>query len=603
MKRQSRLSADQVQSDILEFFKYSLPSLPSSGLAALATIDIAKLGIQIATLTKNWPGVCQSGVALAASVVAVRQQWEGVNDKLERELGRCVGPHLDQFIFALTQVTEACHVGIQCDMLLDGGFVGRQILQTANPEAQEVWDWATGLVANGSADLSDDELRAKIAEGAWLSVRQRIDLDPSAAVETIMTWGRQVLEVMSSAPPLPLVSGGQNSAWTAMLNTVEMAQGLEPQLRVPFATVTGSLTPLAACESGRDIIYLIAGFAAGAAVRYFGGQEYRKPPESLQIPGASVEFARQVDGILASVGKLPPEDLVGRSALIDHARSIVGAQVFEPILEEWPDIEKPVFIPVGEMQTIPISAALFRGRSLNAQLDATIAPNAAAVLVAAGGRSKETGRVATVMADPANGEIAIPWVVAEATQVAAVYAQRPDLIVQYEGSSGFPQTGDRSTLTAKPLVNATSDHVLAQIEDAQIVHLACHGYLPKGEGLPGLLLHGNLTFDALEHHRFADGATVVLSACSVGRSISEAPFAQLGFPAMLLSAGACEVVASAQPLLDCRQTVDLMVSLHEYLRDGASASRALAQAIKDSESHGVPSAVWGSLEVYGARPK
>src|SRR5690606_10860328 len=105
-----------------------------------------------------------------------------------------------------------------------------------------------------------------------------------------------------------------------------------------------------------------------------------------------------------------------------------------------------------------------------------------------------------------------------------------------------------------------------------------------------------------EHHRFTDGATVVLSACSVGRSINEAPYAQLGFPSMLLSTGASQVVASSRPLLDCSQTVDFMVSLHQYLRLGASAARALALATGDAIDRGVPSAVWGSFEVYGAPP-
>lgn len=597
-------SSAEIHSDILDFFKEVTPALSSARNAAAALIDIAPLGIQIASAAKNWHAASQAGMVLVAAVLAVRRNSDGIDDRLEREIGRFVGANLDQSLYAFTNTSKACTFGVLCDMLLEGGFAGRQFLQVANSEVRGVWDWATGLMANGAAGMSDVDLRGKLARGAWLSERQSVDLDPGTAAETMAAWVRETLEALATVPSLSFFADAEDedAAWAVLCGAVDKADQLALAMQLPFAGAAGCATPLAARESGRDIVYLIAGSPGGAAVRYFGGDEYRKAPEVLQLPGAGLEFVRRVAAALEEVETLSADDLDGRSVRIDNVRESVGRKVIGPILARWPQIGRLTVIPVGEMQRIPVSTALVGGERLNTLVDVTLAPNAATVLLAARARPEATGNVASVMADPADGDLRIPWVVEEAFQVAAVYGQQPDLVVDYGKAVEVPGVRGRSALATIPVLNLSSEHVLTQVEDARVVHLACHGYLPDTEGLPGLLLHGRLTFDALEHHRFADGATVVLSACSVGRSISEAPFALLGFPAMLLSTGASEVVASTQPLLDCPQTVDLMVALHRYLRDGATAAQALALAIGDAECEAVTSAVWGTFEVYGVPP-
>lgn len=598
-------SAEDIQSDIFDFFEEVVPLLPSTGIAALALIDVAPLCIQMASAGKNWLAIAQAGAALTAAVMTIRQKVEGIDDQMERELGSFLGAHMDQSLYAFTQLSRVCEIGILCDMLLEGGFLGRQAIQVAGPEAKQVWDWATGILANGGASLSDDELRTKLADGAWLSKRQSVDLDPEAAMATMLAWVNDVFDVLATVPSLADVAQGrdQDAVWAAVLKSVDKARQLPAEMRLMFAASAGCVTPLAAYESGRDIVYLVGGITGGATIRYFGGGDYRKMPEALQLPDASLQLVKEVADLLGDVEKCAADDLTERSTRIDYVRDLVGRSVFEPILERWPDAEKLTFVAVGWMNRIPISATRINGRNLNTLVDVTLAPNAGTILVAGNARPETKRCTARVMADPAEGEINLPWVVEEAIQVAAVYGKSPDLIVNYPVTSDAnSSTSIRSALTATPAINITSEHVLSQIEDARVVHLACHGYVPLENGLPGLLLYGCLTFDALEHHRFAEGATIVLSACSVGRSIREAPLAQLGFPAMFLSAGASEVVASTQPLLDCQQTVDFMVSLHRHLRDGANAAEALASATQDAERQGVPSAVWGSFEVYGAPP-
>ena len=599
-------AADEIQTDMFGFLIETLPTLDTSGIAALALIDIAPLSIQMASASEDWLTVSQAGAVLASAVVAVRQKSDrqSIDGPLERELGRFVGAHFDEFFYSLARLDKALDLGVFCDFVLEGGFAGRQFLQLADPEVRQAWDWATGMLANGGATLSDKELRQKLANGAWLSDRQRADLDPDSAVETMLTWAAEAMDVLTTVPSLSLVAKSDNpvDAWNVILEAVEKAQRVSPQMRLAFAGAAGCTSPLAARESGRDLVYLVAGSRGGAAVRYFGGTDYRRRPEVLQLPNAGLLQIREVAQKLDLVGQAAAEDLVARSALIDQAREAVGHAIAGPILERWPGRQKLTIVPIGEIQEVPFSTATVGGQRLNAMIDITIAPNAALVLLASGARVEPAERVARVLADPANGEIALPWVVEEAYQVAAVYGQQPDLVVDYGAPTPDIPTAVRMAGTSTPSLNLTSEHVLSQIEDARIVHLACHGFVPKEMGLPGLLLHGILTFDALEHHRFADGSTVVLSACSVGRSISEAPYAQLGFPAMLLSTGASVVIASSQPLIDCQQTVEFMVALHRHLRDGMTAVDALDRAIAVLERKGIPSAIWGSFEVHGAPP-
>ncbi|CAH0227487.1 hypothetical protein SRABI128_02353 [Microbacterium sp. Bi128] len=592
-----------IRRDLLVFLAESTPLITSTTNAAPAILDVSLPSIQLATGAQDWTTLSKSGAFLAAAVLAIRARFEGINATVERELGRLTGAHLDQALYAVTQVQEYSHLGALCDMLLDGGFAGRQFVQTADPAVRQAWDFATGIVANGGATLSDEEYHASLSAGAWLSERQRVGPDPEPLSELMTAWVTDSLRVLEGVPSLGLLvtNGDAAAAWRAMLNALDEAYKLDRAWWLAFSAAAGCTTPLAAHESGRDIVYLVSGASGGAAVRYSGGENYRQMPDSLDLPRAGLRAILELDAQLNAVGDLPPADLIVRSGLIDEVRRRIGDDIVGPLLKRWPDLRAVTVIPLGIIQRLPLATALVEGARFNALVDVTVAPNAAGVLVAANGGVCTAEAPVVVMADPAEGEGALGWVESEALAVAGVYGRSPDLLVDYGRSpaSGAPKA--RASLERRPTLNTTSEHVLTRLENARVIHLACHGNVPDTDGLPALYLHGILTFDALEHHRFADGATVVLSACSVGSSIRSAPFAQLGFPAMLLATGASEVIASSEPLLDCRETVDFMVALHERLRAGVSASHALRDAMRDAEQSGVGSAIWGTLQVHGAR--
>jgi hypothetical protein len=613
LKRRKGARAD-IQDDLFAYFREAVPLIEKAPILALTLIDLAPLSIQAAVAKKDWDTTARAGIVLSTALLVLRKNnTDGLNVPLQRELGRFLGAHVDVFLFALAQLPETCHVGMWGEVVLEGGLFGRQLMQTADPEVRSAWDRATGVFLNGGAGLTDDEIRDMFERGAWTSERQRGDLDPEGMISSMLTWMSDLTDQMKAAAPSVAAlfqDGNADAAWAAMLNAVDAALKVEPAFRLPFANVAMCVTPLAASASGRDIVYLIAGVGEAAAVRYHGEGDWRRAPEALRLPGMGIEEIRGIAQDLDKLSQLPAGDLEGRTALMNLALEAVGHAVAEPVLSRWPTMTKVTFIPVGEMQELPLSTALVGGRRLNDLIDVTIAPNAAAIVVVASGQPMPQPHEAVVMADPANRDVHLPWVVVEAEQVAAVYGKRPDLLVEYSDVDDLVPVDivpvdERSLLadllTDLPVLNATSEHVLTQIEEASVVHLACHGLLPENDELPALLLHGALTFDALEHHRFADGATVVLSACSVGRSIREVSLAALGFPAMLLSTGAGAVIASSRPLLDCKETVELMVLLHQHLRAGETAGRALALAMQDAEQRGIPSAVWGSLEVHGAQ--
>ena len=88
------------------------------------------------------------------------------------------------------------------------------------------------------------------------------------------------------------------------------------------------------------------------------------------------------------------------------------------------------------------------------------------------------------------------------------------------------------------------------ISSGDVVHLACHGSDPKRHRTPALAIGDGISFKDFERHLLKPGACVVLSACSVALDATAAPLAHLGFPTMLLSAGASSVIACSWPVPD-----------------------------------------------------
>lgn len=274
--------------------------------------------------------------------------------------------------------------------------------------------------------------------------------------ELMTAWMAESLRVLEGVPSLGLLAtiGDAAADWRAMLNALDEAYKLDRAWWLAFSSAAGCATPLAAHQSGRDIVYLVSGSLGGAAVRYAGGENYRQMPESLNLPRAGLRAVLELDARLDAVDALPPADLIGRSGLIDEVRRRIGEDIVGPLLNRWPDLKIVTVIPLGTIQRLPLATALVESTRFNALVDVTVAPNAAGVLVAANGGVCTAEVPVVVMADPADGEGELGWIESEALAVAGIYGRSPDLLVDYGHSGERPvlylQTGFAATPESPP---------------------------------------------------------------------------------------------------------------------------------------------------------
>ena len=122
---------------------------------------------------------------------------------------------------------------------------------------------------------------------------------------------------------------------------------------------------------------------------------------------------------------------------------------------------------------------------------------------------------------------------------------------------------------------ATLVDVLAQLDGADLAHLATHGHFRADSPLFSALdlADGPLTVHDLERLRNAP-YRVVLSACESGVLAPVGAEELLGLTAALFSLGTAGLVSSVGEVND-RATADLMVGLHDALARGADPAHAL----------------------------
>jgi CHAT domain-containing protein len=148
---------------------------------------------------------------------------------------------------------------------------------------------------------------------------------------------------------------------------------------------------------------------------------------------------------------------------------------------------------------------------------------------------------------------------------------------------------------ATPLLaeKATEAAVRQRIGQADMIHLATHGYLhPQRAMSSGVLLAAPEQEPKEGEHR-SDGflqaweiyselklkaELVVLSACETGSGQNVQGEGIIGLTRALQYAGARSIVASQWPVAD-RSTFTLMVAFHRKLREGMAKDEALQQAM------------------------
>ena len=260
------------------------------------------------------------------------------------------------------------------------------------------------------------------------------------------------------------------------------------------------------------------------------------------VDGLRQVLARQVR---ASPGRV--RDLVA-DALAEVAGS-VEQQLLGDLRAEL-DPDRPlVVVPTGPLHALPWAALpCCRGRSV------TVAPSLRCWL-----RADDDAR-------RARGNSERVWVAGPRLE----HAEREVRALHGE-SGGQLITGAEAAVEA----------VLAAADGAGILHIAAHGEFRDDQPLLSALELADGPLYGYDLDRLHRGpATVVLSACEVGRSAVSRGDELSGLATALLGRGTATVIASIVPVSDER-AAEVMLALHAGLRRGLSPAQALAAAQRE----------------------
>jgi tetratricopeptide (TPR) repeat protein len=180
------------------------------------------------------------------------------------------------------------------------------------------------------------------------------------------------------------------------------------------------------------------------------------------------------------------------------------------------------------------------------------------------------------------------------------------LVVQGPGLPGAADEVDRlrhrypdATVLVPP--ESTAAAVLGCLDGADLVHLACHGWLRSDNPLFSslVLADGPVTVQELQAaptppHR------LVLAACQSAADVAYPADEVLGFVSALLARGTAGIVGSVAAVPDV-SSADLMDALHRHLAGGTTLARALHAARRDL-ARDTPAAYvnWCTFNAYGA---
>jgi CHAT domain-containing protein len=135
--------------------------------------------------------------------------------------------------------------------------------------------------------------------------------------------------------------------------------------------------------------------------------------------------------------------------------------------------------------------------------------------------------------------------------------------------------------------------VRQRIRQADVIHLATHGYLHPQRAMSSGVLLTVPDLEAQESEHRSDGflqaweiyselklraELVVLSACETGSGLNVRGEGIVGLTRALQYAGARSIVASQWPVAD-NSTSTLMVAFNQKLREGLAKDEALRQAM------------------------
>ena len=273
----------------------------------------------------------------------------------------------------------------------------------------------------------------------------------------------------------------------------------------------------------------------------------------VRAVGPEEQLQSQVDRmrhLLARQAGAKPDHVreVFADALAEVAES-VERQVLGDLRAELHPERPLVVVPTGRLHALPWAALpCCRGRSV------TVAPSLRCWLRAGDDARRARG----------NQERA--WIAGPRLE----HAER-EVRALHRESGGQLLTGE----------DAAVERVLAAADGAGTVHIAAHGEFRDDQPLLSALELADGPLYGHDLDRLHRGpATVVLSACEVGRSAVSRGDELSGLATALLGRGTATVIASIVPVADER-AAEVMLALHAGLRRGLSPAAALARAQRE----------------------
>lgn len=187
----------------------------------------------------------------------------------------------------------------------------------------------------------------------------------------------------------------------------------------------------------------------------------------------------------------------------------------------------------------------------------------------------------------------------EGTGGRAVLVEGPHLPGASAEVSRLRQLYPHATVVQPP--DSTAQAVLQLLDGADLVHLACHGWLRSDNPMFSSLVmsDGPLTVQELASRDVAP-RRLVLASCQSGADVSYDGDEVLGFVSAVLARGTAGVVASVAAVPDVA-AVDLMCGLHERLLKGRTLAHALYEAREGLDRDDPESFVnWCTFSAHGA---
>ena len=348
---------------------------------------------------------------------------------------------------------------------------------------------------------------------------------------------------------------------------------LDPPTYADVCAATGPypLVYLAAAEAG-GLALIVGGEQDAGAAKGSGSGE----PAAVWLPGLTEDALRARAEAFRAAHESRNDDPAGWRGMLDTVTGWLWGTAMGPVLEKLGAKHQAVLVPVGLLGLLPLHAAWTKdpghptGRrySLDEVL-LTYAPNARALLAAE--------QLATQL--PADRLLAVD----EPRPVRA--ASLPS--AAHETAAACAAFANRSRRLRHE--QASRQAVADALDDARVLHLACHGRADLAAPLnSGLVLAGDELLSLRELFASRLSARLgVLSACETAVPGTALPDEVVSLPTGLLQAGVAGVVASLWAVPDDR-TMLLMTDFYErWRRKGQSPAQALRQAqcwLRDSTS-------------------